>query len=108
MKHLTYGIITFFFPVVLLISCGEKPAEEYAKKFCICSKNLSEAVNQVKLGNISQDRFNQISKEHETCMGDNDPLKSLKENPAIQEQFKADFLKELEIQCPDIARNMGF
>ena len=108
MKYLTYGIMTFLSSVFLLNSCGQKTAKEYAAKFCACSINLSKAIDEVRSGNISQENFNKISKDHEECIGDDDPLKSLNDNPVKQEEFKKNFLKELEIQCPEIARNMGF
>ncbi|MDC0231260.1 hypothetical protein OAK19_04780 [Aureispira] len=108
MKHLTYSIISVCFSILLLSSCSDRTAKEYAKKFCSCSMHLSEAENQLISGAISQEKFNQISKEHETCMGDDDPLKSLKDKPKEQEKFKIDFIKELEKRCPDIARKMGF
>ena len=93
---------------LLLVSCGKPSASRYAARFCACSQDFSKAGIQLKAGTIDQARFEQISTEHQACLGEDDPLKALEDKPAELIQFKAEFLTELEKQCPDVFRNLGF
>lgn len=93
---------------LLIVSCGQRSAKDYAAHFCSCSEELSKASIQFKNGLIDQTTFQQIQEEHAKCMGEDDPLEKLKDNPDAQHKFKTEFIQELEKSCPEIARNMGF
>jgi len=97
------GLLSLF-----LTNCGEPPAQYYAKHFCACSSDFSKAGIQLKAGTIDQATYQQIATEHEACLGDDDPLEALKDKPEELAKFKRAFIEELEKQCPDIARNLGF
>ncbi|MFT5647269.1 MAG: hypothetical protein ACI976_001958 [Aureispira sp.] len=92
----------------LLVSCGGPNGKSYAKKLCNCSNAFSKASIQLEAGTIDQATFEQLKAEHINCMGDDNPLEKLKDNPAALVQFKAEFINALEEQCPEIARNMGY
>lgn len=95
--------------LIHLNSCHSGPdAAYYAKRFCDCSSDFSKAAVQLKAGTINQTTYNQLKAEHETCMGDEDPLEDLKDDPEALQAFKGQFLIEIKKQCPSIARNMGF
>lgn len=94
--------------VLLLTSCNKPSAHEYAQKFCTCSVDFSTANIQLKRGKISKETYNELAAKHATCMGEDNPLEMLKDQPDELLQFKAAFLSEIEKQCPDIARNMGY
>lgn len=104
MKQLFFIIITSS----ILISCGSSLGKKHAQQFCACSTEFSTASIQVKAGTIDQATFDKIAKEHEVCLGSENPLQKLKDKPKELIQFKQDFLVELEKQCPEIAKNLGF
>ena len=91
-----------------LSACSGPSAPKYAQKFCACSEALSTAENKISTGKIDQQVFETIVAEHRACLGDDDPLEALKGRPEQLDQFKKEFLTELEKQCPTISRNMGF
>lgn len=93
---------------LLFVSCGGPNGRTYAKKLCACSDAFSKAAIQLKAETIDQATFDRLQAEHNTCMGDDDPLGKLQDNPEALVQFKAEFLNALEEQCPEIARNMGY
>ncbi|BDS13764.1 hypothetical protein [Aureispira anguillae] len=97
-------IVTFLF----LTSCGGPSASKYAQKLCDCSEAFSKAAIQLRSGTINQATFDQIKKEHDACMGEDNPLEKLADDPEALVQFKAEFLIELEKSCPEVARNMGY
>lgn len=94
--------------ITLLSSCGGPSASKYAQKLCDCSADFSKAAIQLQAGTINQTQFEQLKAEHHACMGEDNPLEMLKDDPEALIQFKAEFLTELEKKCPDIARNMGY
>ena len=98
----------FLFVNCLLSACTGPSAAKYAQKFCACSEALSTAENKITTGKIDQQAFETIVAEHRACLGDDDPLEALKGRPEQLDQFKKEFLTELEKQCPTISRNMGF
>jgi hypothetical protein len=93
---------------LLLVSCGGPSGKEYAQKLCDCSDAFSKAGIKLKSGTIDRVTFDQLNAEHVACMGEDDPLETLKDNPEALVQFKAEFLNTLEANCPEIARNMGY
>lgn len=93
---------------LFLTSCGGPSGKDYAQKLCDCSDAFSKAAIQLKAGTINQTTFDQLKEEHSACMGEDDPLEELKDDPAALVQFKAEFINALESQCPEIARNMGY
>lgn len=93
---------------LLIISCGGPNGKDYAQKLCDCSDDFSKAAIQLKAGTINQTTFEQLKAEHIACMGEDDPLEKLKDNPEALVQFKAEFINALGNQCPEIARNMGY
>lgn len=93
---------------LLLIRCSGPSAPDYAERFCACSEALSKAETKITKGKITQHEFDAIIVEHRACLGDDDPLEALKDNPDKLAQFKKEFLTELEKQCPTISRDMGF
>lgn len=99
---------SLIFIFLLLTSCGGPSGKDYAQKLCDCSDAFSKAAIQLKAGTINQTTFEQLKTEHIACMGEDDPLEKLKEDPAALVQFKAEFINALESQCPEIARNMGY
>lgn len=114
MKHRShkYSIkghwIGLIFSCLFLIGCGGGPsASKYAQRFCNCSSEFSKAAIQLKAGTINQDKFNELKVAHDACIGDDNPLELLKDAPEKLVQFKAEFLLELDKQCPEIARNMN-
>lgn len=95
--------------LLLLYSCQSGPdAGHYAERFCTCSEAFSKAAVQLQAGTIDQATYNQQKLEHETCMGEDDPLEDLKDDPEALQTFKANFLIEIKERCPSTARNMGF
>ena len=107
MNQLTYAFISLIFCCLLLIGCNNNSslAQKHAKRFCKCSKQFSKIDIQLKSGKIDQATHDRITAEHNACMGDENPLEALKDKPQELIQFEAEFLTELEKQCPDIARN---
>lgn len=95
------------FSCLLLIGCGGPSASKYAQKFCTCSSEFSKADIQLKAGTISQSKFNELQTAHDACMGEENPLEGLKNKPEELAQFKAEFLLEINKQCPETARNMN-
>lgn len=94
---------------VYLSSCQSGPdATYYAKRFCDCSETFSKAAVQLKAGTIDQATYDQQKTEHEACMGEEDPLEDLKDDPEALQAFKANFLTAIKEHCPSTARNMGF
>lgn len=93
---------------LLFVSCGGPNGKDYAQKLCNCSDAFSKAAIQLKAETIDQATFDRLQAEHSICMGDDDPLGRLQDNPEALVQFKAEFLNALEEQCPEIARNMGY
>ncbi|WMX15882.1 MULTISPECIES: hypothetical protein [unclassified Aureispira] len=93
---------------LLVASCGGPSGKDYAQKLCDCSDAFSKATIQLKAGTINQATFEQLKTEHLACMGEDDPLEKLKDDPEALVQFKAEFINALENQCPEIARNMGY
>lgn len=91
-----------------MAACAGPSAPNYAQKFCACSAALSTAEIRITTGKIDQQEFEAIVAEHRLCIGKDDPLEQLKDQPEQLDQFKKEFLTELEKQCPNISRNMGF
>jgi len=92
-----------------LHSCQSGPsAAYYAERFCACSSDFSKAAVQLKAGTIDQATYQQLQTEHTACMGEEDPLEDLKDDPEALQAFKAAFLTEITERCPSTARNMGF
>jgi hypothetical protein len=89
-------------------SCGSQTnsPEDFAKKFCSCSEELSMAVVKLKNQKISLKEFEIAKNEQINCMGPNDPRQSL--SPAEVDKFDAAFYKALFEKCPNTARNYGF
>ena len=109
MNQNSYVFISIILTCLLVVSCGnDESAYQYAQKFCSCSTDFSKAAIQLKAGTIDQAAFNKIEVDHTDCIGEKDPLKALKDKPQELEQFKMEFLSELEKQCPEIARNLNF
>lgn len=95
--------------LIHLNSCQSGPdAVYYAERFCDCSSDFSKAAVQLKVGTIDKVTYDQLKAEHETCMGEEDPLEDLKDDPEALQAFKGLFLTEIKKQCPSTARNMGF
>jgi hypothetical protein len=108
-KSSSWGIwSSLMFICLLFASCGGPNGRTYAEKLCGCSDAFSKAAIQLKTETIDQATFDRLQAEHNICMGDDDPLERLQENPTALVQFKAEFLNALEEQCPEIARNMGY
>lgn len=94
---------------LLWTGCQSGPsAKHYAQRLCDCSETFSKAPIQLQAGTIDQATFDQLKADHEACMGEDDPLQDLKDDPKALQAFKADFLLQLEQQCPAIARNLGY
>lgn len=94
--------------VFFLTSCGSPSAQYQAKRFCECSGAFAKAGIQLKAGTIDQATYQNIVAEHTACLGEDDPLEALKDSPEKLAQFKQEFIEELEKQCPEISRNLGF
>lgn len=111
MKFSTFANSCFSFLVLLLVSillvaCQGKPsAEAYAERLCNCYGATSEHALQFHAGKIDRPTYEQFTIE---CMGEDDPLKALENEPEALLQFKADFLDALENTCPEVARSMGY
>lgn len=101
-------IIFLFLSTCFLTACTGPSASKYAQKFCACSEALSKAESKITTGKIDQQGFEAIVAEHRLCIGTDDPLEQLKDQPKKLDQFKKEFLTELEKQCPVISRDMGF
>ncbi len=99
-KLLPYTIRhTFFVGVLLLLlsSCQSGPsASHYAQHFCDCSDEFSKAAVQLKAGTIDRATYEALQTAHETCMGEDDPLEDLKDDPEALQAFKANFVLEIE------------
>lgn len=108
MRQLILKYICFLLTILLLYSCGNPSAQRYAQRFCNCSADFSTAAIELKRGKITKEIYNQLATKHTACMGDDNPLEILKDQPEELLKFKAAFIEELEIQCPEIARNMGY
>jgi|VirMetMinimDraft_7_1064189.scaffolds.fasta_scaffold56764_4 hypothetical protein len=93
---------------LFLVSCGRPSGKDYAQKLCDCSDVFSKAGIQLKAGTIDKATFDRLNAEHVACMGEDDPLETLKDKPEALVQFKAEFMNTLEQNCPEIARNMGY
>jgi len=105
-SHIFIGLLL---GCLLLVSCNSGiSGQKYAQKFCACADDFSKAAIQLKAGTIDEATFKKIETDFSTCIGEEDPLEALKDKPEQLTQFKAEFLTELEKQCPDIARNMGY
>lgn len=106
-KQAFYIFFVLCFFSILVSSCG-KSAADYAQQFCDCSADLAHANLRYKNGLINEDEFSKISQTHLACMGEDNPLKALENEPEKQKEFKIEFIKALEKNCPNIARDMGY
>lgn len=97
-----------FFACLFFVSCGGPNGRDYAQKLCDCSAAFSKAAIQLKAETIDQATFDRLQADHNTCMGDDNPLERLQDNPEALVQFKAEFLNALDEKCPETARNMGY
>jgi len=104
-KILYYTIISC---CLFLASCGKKTAADYAQQYCNCSEELGVARVQLTNGLITKEQYEQTEQQQEDCMGSDNPLETLKEDPEALATFKASFLIEITKQCPKTAQNMGF
>ena len=99
-------LVVLVFISSLLIACqGAPSAEDYASRLCTCYGTDSEAALQLRAGTIDRPAYDQLVLD---CMGDDDPLKELEEDPKALLEFKAAFLDALQASCPDVARSMGY
>lgn len=108
MKQYFFSLVIIFLASFSLISCQHSLGKKHAHQFCACSSDLANATIQLKSKVIDQATFDKIAKEHEACLGPEDPLQQLKDKPEELKQFKQDFLVELDKQCPEIAKNLEF
>lgn len=99
---------SLIFVCLLLVSCGGPNGKDYAQKLCDCSDAFSKAAIQLKAGTINEASFEQLEADHIVCMGEDNPLKKLEDDPEALLQFKAEFIDALGKKCPEIARNMGY
>ncbi len=104
-------ILSIFFSIfslgILCVAC-QSSADSYAERFCECSADLAQAQFKYKNGLTSAEALEAVVQAHAVCMGEDDPLKALEDSPEKKEQFKIDFIKALEKNCPSIAKDMGF
>ncbi|MGH1337655.1 MAG: hypothetical protein ACRBFS_16160 [Aureispira sp.] len=99
-------LVAFLFLTNLLVACQNTPsAEDYALRFCTCYDTNSEAAVQLRAGELDQPSYDQLVLE---CMGEDDPLKELEENPAALLEFKVAFLDAIKANCPALAQSMGY
>lgn len=89
-------------------SCQNNPAQKAAKRLCACSKPFVKLKVQYESKLIDKETMDKASQEHLKCMGTEDPLKALENDPVATAQFKVDFLTALQKECPEVARNMNF
>lgn len=90
----------------LLVACkGNPSAEDYAQRLCDCYGAASEHALQFNAGKIDRPTYEQLTIE---CMGEDNPLKVLEDDPEAELQFKASFLDALKDTCPELARSMGY
>ena len=90
------------------VACQDDSAHKAAKKLCACSKPFVKLKVQYESKLIDKETMDQASQEHLKCMGTEDPLKALENDPEAMAQFKIDFLTALQKECPEVARNMDF
>lgn len=108
LNYLFYSFICLLGSCLLLNSCSNSIGKRHAQQFCSCSKDFADATVQLKAGTIDKLAYNKIEAEQAACLGTENPLELLKDQPEELAQFKKDFLLELETTCPEIARNIGF
>ena len=102
-------VLGLFVVVNLVVGCQSGPdAAYYAGRLCECSEDFSKAAVQLQAGTIDRATYDQLKAEQEACMGEDDPLQDLKDDPEALKAFKADFLQQLNEQCPNTARNLNF
>jgi hypothetical protein len=103
MKYFYLSVLAVFLSAC---SSNSNTAEGWAKKFCNCSKEMSESVVKLKSNQILLKEFEQIKIKQQKCMGPSDPRSAMTETEVAA--FDSVFYKTLFIECPEIARNYGF
>lgn len=90
----------------LLVACQGKPsAEDYAQRLCDCYGAEFEGAKQLREGAIDRVAYDALVVD---CMGEDDPIKKLEDDPQAALEFKAAFLDAVQTICPDVARNLGY
>ncbi|MFK7798685.1 MAG: hypothetical protein AB8E82_14640 [Aureispira sp.] len=90
----------------LLVACqGEPSAQEYAQRLCACYSADTDAALQLRTGTIDRTTYDQLVLD---CMGEENPLQQLEDDPQALLKFKVAFLDTLEATCPDVARSIGY
>lgn len=111
MKFPTFALLSKYFIALLvgnflLVACqGQPSAQEYAQRLCACYSADTEAALQLRTGAIDRAAYDQLVLE---CMGADDPLQQLEDDPEALLKFKVAFLDTLEATCPDVARSLGY
>lgn len=111
MKFPTFAQLSNYFIILLLsnfvlVACqGEPSAQEYAQRLCACYSADADAALQLRTGAIDRATYDQLVVE---CMGEDNPLQQLEDNPQALLKFKVAFLDTLEATCPDVAQSLGY
>jgi hypothetical protein len=89
----------------LVTACQSNAPEDYAERLCSCYDPTTEAAQQLRIGQLSNSDY---ELQMVACMGEENPLEALKEDPEALTAFKIGFYRALQEQCPELARSMGY